>query len=50
MVIAELSTLTAFLKPVLNSCCWELLITDGIVKAATTPIMARVINVVGNYL
>ena len=44
MVIAEFSTETAFLKPVLNSCCWELLITDGIEIAATTPMIAKVIK------
>ena len=44
MVIALFKTEAAFLKPVLNSCCWELLITLGIEIAATTPIIARVIK------
>ena len=48
MVIALFKTETAFLKPVLNSCCWELLITLGIEIAATTPIIARVINTSAN--
>ena len=48
MVIAEFKTETAFLNPVLNSCCWELLITLGIVKAATTPIIANVIKTSAN--
>ncbi|HIT55339.1 TPA: hypothetical protein IAA92_03685 [Candidatus Galligastranaerophilus intestinigallinarum] len=44
MVIALFKTETAFLKPVLNSCCWELLITDGIEIAATTPMIAKLLK------
>ena len=44
MVIALFKTETAFLRPVLNSCCWKLLITDGIEIAATTPMIAKVIK------
>ncbi len=44
MVMAEFKTETAFLNPVLNSCCWELDITLGINIAATTPMIARVIK------
>ena len=48
MVIAEFKTETAFLNPVLNSCCWVLLITLGIEIAATTPMIARVIKTSAN--
>ena len=44
MVIALFKTETAFLRPVLNSCCWELLITDGIEIAATTPMIAKLLK------